>query len=160
MNLESDRDQSGQAVVEFTLGFILFFTVFMATVEFSHLLYTKLTLQHALGIAGRYMVTGRTGQDANGNAIPRDQMIHDVFCANVIATGLVCPSLGPNFTFTCPEAVNGVCTVPGGAADQTVVLTVNLRKPAMMPFSSQFFPTGGVPFQIGTTWKNEPFVNS
>ncbi len=101
----------GQAVVELTLGFLLFFTMFMAIVEFSHLLYTKVTLQHALRTAGRYMVTGNTGTDSNGNLIPRDQMIHDVFCANVIATGLQCPTLASgSFTFTCLPAPGTVCS--------------------------------------------------
>ena len=152
--LQSHR---GQAVVELTFAFLLFFTLFMAIVEFSHLLYTKVTLQHALRTAGRYMITGRTGQDGSGNNIPRDQMIHDVFCANVIATGLPCPSLGAAFQFTC---IGAACTAPGGGPDQTVLVTVNLRKPAMTPFGSQFFPSGGVPFVLSTTWKNEPYPTS
>ena len=151
------KNHRGQAAVELTFAFILFFTLFMAIVEFSHLLYTKVTLQHALRTAGRYMVTGRTGQDSNGNDIPRDQMIHDVFCANVIATGLQCPSLGTAFQFTC---IGAPCSAPGGGPEQTVLVTVNLKKPAMTPFGSQFFPSGGVAFQLSTTWKNEPYPTS
>jgi Flp pilus assembly protein TadG len=155
------QNRGGQAAVELTFAFLLFFTLFMAIVEFSHLLYTKVTLQHALRTAGRYMVTGRTGQDGSGNDIPRDQMIHDVFCANVIATGLQCPSLGSgNFQFVCLPTPGTACTQPGGGPEQTVMVTVSLKKPAMMPFASQFFPTGGVPFVLSTTWKNEPFPTS
>ena len=79
--------QGGQAAVEMTVGFLLFFVIFMSIVEFAHLLYAKVTSQHALGTAGRYMVTGRTGVDAKGKNIPRDIMIHDVLCANLI-TGI------------------------------------------------------------------------
>ena len=155
------QSRGGQAVVELTFAFILFFTLFMAIVEFSHLLYTKVTLQHALRTAGRYMVTGRTGTDGLGNSIPRDQMIHDVFCANVIATGLECPSLGSgNFQFACLPSPGTTCSQPGGGPEQTVMVTVTLTKPAMMPFAAQFFPTGGVPFVLSTTWKNEPFPMS
>jgi len=147
--------RNGQAVVELTFGFLIFFSLFMAIVEFSHLLYSKVTLQHALRTAGRYMVTGKTGTDGAGVAIPRDQMIHDVFCANVIAAGVQCPNLGTsNFQFAC---LGGSCTQPGGGSNQTVVVTVNLSKPSLMPFFSRFFPSGGVPFQLSTTWKNEPF---
>jgi Flp pilus assembly protein TadG len=151
--------RKGQSVVEFTFAFIIFFAAFMAIVEFSHLLYTKVTLQHALGTAGRYMITGRTAKDADNQNIPRDQMIHSVFCANVIATGLGCPTLGgSDFTFQCSgEGVN-VCLQPGGGPNQTVIVTVRMVKPAMMPFFSQFFPSGGVPFQLSTTWRNEPFA--
>ncbi len=84
-------------------------------------------------------------------------MIHDVFCANVIATGLQCPSLGTAFQFAC---IGAACSAPGGGPEQTVIVTVNLKKPAMMPFASQFFPAGGVPFQLSTTWKNEPYPTS
>jgi Flp pilus assembly protein TadG len=147
--------RDGQAVVELTFGFLIFFSLFMAIVEFSHLLYSKVTLQHALRTAGRYMVTGKTGTDGGGLPIPRDQMIHDVFCNNIIAAGVQCPSLGTsNFQFAC---LGGICTQPGGGSNQTVVVTVNLVKPSLMPFFSRFFPSGGVPFQLSTTWKNEPF---
>ena len=157
MNLQSERNQSGQAVVELTLGFLLFFSIFMATVEFSHLLYTKVTLQHALRTAGRYMVTGQTAKDGNGNSLARSDTIHNVFCANVIATGLKCPSLGPNFSFVC---VGAPCSEAAGGPEQTVMATVTLVKPAMTPFFSQFFPSGGVRFQVTSTWRNEPFRSS
>ena len=151
----------GQAVVELTFGFLIFFTMFMAIVEFSHLLYTKVTLQHALRTAGRYMVTGRTEKNGAGVDIPRDQKIHDVFCANVIATGLQCPTLtSGNFSFACLPKPATVCSKAGGGPNQTVMVTVTLQKPAMMPFFSQFFPAGGVPFTLSTTWVNEPYMNS
>ena len=81
MSLKSIRGQRGQAVVELTFAFLIFMTIFYAIIEFSHLLYTKVSLQNALRSAGRYMVTGRTGQDGSGNNIPRDQMIHNIFCS-------------------------------------------------------------------------------
>ena len=151
------RDQRGQAVVELTLGFLLFFAIFMATVEFSHLMYTKVTLQHALRTAGRYMITGQAGKDKNGGNLARSDTIHNVFCANVIATGLQCPSLGPNFSFTCLDAP---CSQPAGGPNQTVMATVTLVKPSMTPFFTRFFSSGGVRFQISSTWKNEPFGSS
>jgi Flp pilus assembly protein TadG len=150
--------RKGQAVVEMTFSFIIFFAFFMAIVEFSHLLYAKVTLQHALRTAGRYMVTGNTGTKSDGSRIPRDQMIHDVFCANVIAAGVQCPALGTsNFQFSC---IGGACTQAGGGPRQTVMVRVNITKPALMPFFSQFFPNGGVPLQLSTTWQNEPFPTS
>jgi Flp pilus assembly protein TadG len=155
MTFSSQRNQNGQAVVEMTFGFLIFFALFMAIVEFSHLLYAKVTLQHALRTAGRYMITGKTGT-SGGNPIPRDQMIHDMFCTNVIAAGVQCPALGSaNFIFTC---ITGTSCPPGGGPEQTVMVTVNLAKPTLMPFFSRFFPSGGVPFQLSTTWRNEPYA--
>jgi Flp pilus assembly protein TadG len=156
MPFKSIRGQRGQAIVELTFSFLIFMTIFYAIIEFSHLLYTKVSLQNALRSAGRYMVTGRTGQDGSGTDIPRDQMIHNIFCSNLFAVGIPCPS-GSDFQFICldpPPAT--ACS--GGGADQTVMVTVNLTKPALIPFFSQFFPTGGVPFTLSTTWKNEPYT--
>lgn len=156
--------RKGQAVVEFTFGFIIFLTFFMAIVEFSHLLYAKITLQHALRTAGRYMITGRT-QMNQGNPLPRNEVIHSMFCANVISAGVQCPALDSgNFTFACLPT-GTACTQPGGGPNQTVLVTVNVRKPTLMPFFSQFFPVDGngvrgVPLQLSTTWKNEPFPTS
>ncbi len=155
------RRSRGQAAVEMTFAFLLFFFMFMAIVEFSHLLYAKVTLQHALRTAGRYMVTGQTTKDAFSVDIPRDKKVHDIFCANVIAAGVICPDLGPSFVFKCPELpLPSDCTTPGGAADQTVIVTVTVKKPALFPFFNRFFPAGGVPFILNTTWKNEPFVTT
>ena len=53
MGFSSKRNQNGQAAVEMTFAFLIFFALFMAIVEFSHLLYAKVTLQHALRTAGR-----------------------------------------------------------------------------------------------------------
>jgi Flp pilus assembly protein TadG len=158
MSLWSIKSQRGQAIVELTFGFLIFMSVFYAIIEFSHLLYTKVTLQNALRAAGRYMVTGNTEQDGSGNPIPRNQVIHTVFCSNVIAVGIPCPS-GSDFQYTCMDPPPATpCS--GGGPDQTVMVTVNLAKPALVPFFSQFFPAGGVPFTLSTTWRNEPFPNS
>lgn len=151
------RKRGGQAVVEMTFGFLIFFTIFMSIVEFSHLLYAKVTLQHALRSAGRYMVTGQTQKDGDGNDIPRDQIVHTVFCANVIAAGVVCPPLGADFKIECLP-IPTACTRLGGGPNQTVMVTANVAKRALMPFFSQFYPAGGVPFTLSTTFKNEPFA--
>lgn len=156
MQLNVLRKKGGQAVVEMTFGFLIFFTIFMSIVEFSHLLYAKVTLQHALRTAGRYMVTGQTKQ-AGGIDIPRDQMVHTVFCANVIAAGVVCPPIGGDFKIECLP-IPTACTQPGGGPNQTVMVTANLAKRALTPFFSQFFSAGGVPFTLSTTWRNEPFA--
>lgn len=151
--------RKGQGVVEMMFGFLIFFAFFMAIVEFSHLLYAKVTLQHALRTAGRVMITGKQGTSITAPR-PRDEMLHDIFCANVIAAGVQCPPLGPNFQFEC---INEPCKTDADAAggtggpEQTVMVTVSLSKPTLIPFFSQFFPTGGVPLQISTTWRNEPF---
>lgn len=157
----SDRQlalQRGQSVVELTFGFLLFFVIFSSVVEFSHLLYTKLTLQHSFREAGRYMITGRTKKDTSQENISRPEVIRNVFCANLISTGLRCPE-ADEFTFTCfkDDGSKVSCSEPGGGPEQTVNLAATFKKRALFPFFVKVFPEGGVDFQLSTTWKNEPF---
>lgn len=155
MFLSCLKKRKGQAVVEFTFIFLLFLFIFFSIVEFGHLLYTKLTLQHALREAGRYMVTGRTAQDPQNNNLPRPEVILKVFCANLLATGLSCPQLGPQFDLKCVDPPS--CTQPGGGPGQTVMVTANFKKRALTPLFAGIFTKDGVEFQLSTTWKNEPF---
>lgn len=153
--------QTGQAVVEMTLGFLLFLMIFFAIVEFAHLLYTKVTLQHAFRESGRYMVTGRTEKDPLDNDLPRPEVIRNVLCANLIATGLRCPDVG-QFTFTCfdDKGLEVACAEPAGGPEQTVMVSATFAKPAHTPLFTNFFPQRGVQFQLSTTWKNEPFSSN
>jgi len=146
------KEEKGQSVVEFALVFPIFALVFFAIVGFSHLFYGKLTLQHALHEAGRYMVTGRTE-----SGLDRTAAIQSVFDQNLIGTGLSCPDIGPQFNFSysgCAEA-DGFCDDAGGAG-QTVKVTASFTKPwFMMLFDA--FSEGGITLTVSTTWKNEPF---
>ena len=85
----------------------------------------------------RYMVTGSTGMN-NGNPIPRDQMIHDMFCNNLIAAGIQCPALDtPKFQFTCVDPAVTPCN--GGGPTSTVMLTVRVSNRRCFRFSRAFF---------------------
>ena len=64
------RNKRGQSVVEFTLAAPLFFAAFYAIIEFSHMLYVRVTVQHALDEAGRYMSLGQGQSGSNPSARP------------------------------------------------------------------------------------------
>jgi Flp pilus assembly protein TadG len=148
------RFANGQAVVEFTFGFILFYMILMAIVEFSHLLYTKVNLQHAVSEAGRYMVTGQgldnTGKDPNA----RLKEIQNRFCNNLIATGLSCADVGSHFSVSCS---GGSCSAPAGGPEQTVTLTVTYVKPWFTGLFHYLVPTPAT-LVSKTTWKNEKYL--
>jgi Flp pilus assembly protein TadG len=135
---KSDR---GQAIVEFTLVALLFFALLFAIVEFSHLFYVRLTLQHALKEAGRFMVTGQ-----GGDADARKKAIEGIFLNRLIGTG---SGLQGPITFTCA----GGCSQPVGGPGQTVTATATFIK----PWFTGFFGTTPITFSVSTTWKNEPF---
>ena len=150
------RSTRGQANLEFALTFPLFALLSLAVVEFSHLFYAELTLQQALREAGRYMVTGQTGKDINGNDMPRPEAIDAVFKKWLIGTGTGLQSLA----LTCGGSV---CNPPGGGPGDKVTLTATFCKPLFTVLFARLFPGGGgcppgnFSFTLSTTWKNEPF---
>ncbi len=146
------KENIGQSAVEFTLGFLLLYTVIMAVVEFSHMFYTKTTLQHAIAEAGRYMITGQgidhTGTDPNA----RLQKVQDKFCNNLIATGLSCVNVSSHLTLTCV----GGCAQPAGGPGQTVTLTATYSRAWFTGMFNHLLPS--ITLVANTTWKNEVYM--
>ena len=145
--------QSGQAVVEFTLGFLFFYTVLMAIVEFSHLMYTKVNLQHAISTAGRYMITGQGIDNTGKDPDARLKVVEKTFCNNLIATGLDCTNVASHFAVSCV----GGCAQAAGGPGQTVTLTVTYTKPWFTGMFKFMLPNP-VSLTARTTWKNERYM--
>jgi Flp pilus assembly protein TadG len=147
------RQQGGQSLVEVTLGFLFFYTVLMAIVEFSHILYTKINLQHAVAEAGRYMVTGQ-GLDPLGlDPNKRLMAVQDKFCKNLVATGFSCSDVSSHFSFSCA----GGCSQPVGGPGQTVTLTVTYQKGWFTGMFGYLLPSP-ITLTANTTWKNENYL--
>ena len=146
------RRQCGQGVVEFTLGFLLFYTVLMAIVEFSFMFYTKITLQHALSEAGRYMVTGQGMDLTHVNPNARLQAVQNKFCNNLVATGISCTNVASHLTVTCV----GGCAAPAGGPSQTVTLTASYTRSWFTGMFNHMLPP--LTLSANTTWKNEPYM--
>ena len=146
--------QTGQGVVEITFGILFFYTTLMAIVEFSHLMYTKVNLQHAVSEAGRYMITGQgidnTGKDPNA----RLKVVQNTFCDNLVATGLNCTTstVSSHLSVTCI----GGCAQPAGGPGQTVTLTATFTKPWFTGMFNYLLP-GPLNLTARTTWKNETY---
>jgi Flp pilus assembly protein TadG len=136
------KSKRGQSVVEFTLAAPLFFLAFYAIIEFSHLFYVRSTLQHALDEAARYMSTGQGQVVGDSNA--RINAIQKVFCNNLVATGIACPTL----TMIAPEG-----NLPG----KIVTITATATKPFFSGFLGFLAPTG-VEMTVSTMYQNEPYV--
>lgn len=149
------KSKSGQSVVEFTLAAPLFFAAFYAIVEFSHLFYVRVTVQHALDEAGRYSSTGQ-GQDAD-KPDARLAAIKDRFCKNLTATGLSCSSL--SFAVSHTTSDGGSASGPGGP-DDIVTVSTTFAKPLFsgaLRLLAPLFPTS-VNMTLSTVYKNEPYV--
>lgn len=149
------KSKSGQSIVEFTLAAPLFFAAFYAIVEFSHLFYARVTVQHALDEAGRYSSTGQ-GQSAD-NPGARLAAIKDRFCKNLTATGLSCSKLA--FAVSHTTSGGGSASGPGGP-DDIVTVSTTFTKPLFggaLKLIAPLFPTS-VTMTLSTIYKNEPYV--
>jgi Flp pilus assembly protein TadG len=69
----STGDESGQALVEFALCAMIFFTLVFGVVEAARMFQSWVTVQHAAREAARYAVTGR--EDCDGLATGRENCI-------------------------------------------------------------------------------------
>lgn len=149
------KSKSGQSIVEFTLAAPLFFAAFYAIVEFSHLFYVRVTVQHALDEAGRYSSTGQ-GQSAD-KPDARLAAIKDRFCSNLTATGLSCSKL--SFVVSHTTSDGGSAGGPGGP-DDIVTVSTTFTKPLFsgaLKLVDPIFPTS-VTMTLSTIYKNEPYV--
>jgi uncharacterized membrane protein (UPF0127 family)/Flp pilus assembly protein TadG len=152
------KSQKGQAITEFSLALLLFLTAFFAIVEFSHLFYVKLTLQHALKEAGRYMVTGRADMPNEAtpdpaDMMPRQQSIEAVFDKWLMGTGAGLQS----FTMTCGgDDCGGGAPTASYSEPVRVTLTATFTKPFFTPLFT-LIANGPITFSVSTTWVNEPF---
>lgn len=152
------RQRNGQSVVELVLGFLFFYTVMMAIVEFSHILYTRVNLQYALAEAGRLMVTGQ-GLDVSGmNPDQRLTAVRNKFCQNLIATGISCSDVSSHFTVVdCDGGGPLACSKPVGGPGQTVTLKVEYQKTWFTGIFGYILP-GPVTLTAKTTWRNENYL--
>ena len=145
--------QSGQGVVELTFGFLFFYTALMAVVEFSHLMYARVNLQHAIAEAGRYMITGQGLDNSGKDPNARLKVVENKFCNNLIATGLDCTNVASHLTLSCV----GGCAQAAGGPGQTVTLTASFTKPWFTGLFNFLLPST-VTLTARTTWKNEPYM--
>ncbi len=66
------RPERGQAIVEFSLCFLLFLSIMIAIFNFGWLLFTKATLNQAVQAGVRFAITGPDGGTAGQDAIIKD----------------------------------------------------------------------------------------
>ena len=140
------RRDSGSGMIEYALSVLLFLTMVFSAIDFSFLLFTKLTLQNAARQAGRYAITGQsmTGLSRYASILSTVQTY----------------SLGratSNNTTVCSASLG--CGSGGGPQD-TVTITITYPYKFITPFVAPFFKNGSYTIVVSTTFKNEPFPPS
>ena len=146
------RSEDGDTVVEFALTFLVFISLTFAVVDFGHLFFVEMEVQHAIQDAARYGSTGNHLPDPNnpGNALSR--------ASSIIGT-LESEVPGVNLSNIQISSLNGGLGSGGGPGDMlTVSTTVNM--PLFTPLIARLFPNGQYTFKASITVKNEPFLPS
>lgn len=149
--------QAGATIVEFALVASLLFSILLAIVDFGHMFWVNLTMQHAVREGARYAVTGRadldptpadptTRCDAAIEKIRRESMgLYDRVVSRV----------------EFKTVVGGTVTTLGSGscygAGQIIVVDVQAAAPVLTPFLRPMFADGLYRFSVSTTMKNEAF---
>lgn len=142
------RDDGG-ATMEFALVATMLFTMMFGCFEFACLMYSQITLQHAVREAGRYAMTGNHLDDPAhpGQKLSRSASITQV--AQAAAMGLDVANIHIS-------SVLGGNNNAGGPGDTvTISLTANL--PLMTALIGQYFAHGTYTTTVSASFRNEPF---
>lgn len=150
--------QKGAAAVEFSLVSILLFMIVFTIIDFGHLFFTNLTMQHAVREGTRYAVTGNTGLAANqASATARcDAAIEKI---REQSMGYY-DNLNSDVQFGTVDANGNITNIGGGGcynAGDIIVIRVTATAPLMTPWLQAAFGGQGYQFRVSTTMKNEEF---
>jgi len=153
--------QCGAALVEFALVSSVFFLVFCSILDFGHLFYVNLTMQHAVREGARIASVGR--QDLDPVPTPGNPMQnrYDTLVARMQEQSMgLWTQVSPVVSVDTIDAAGDVVGLPAnnvGASAQIIVVSVDCTVPLLTGFTRVFFAGGSYKFRVSTTIKNEPF---
>ena len=150
---ERRAGRTGQAIVEFSLCFLLFISIILATFSFCFWVFAKATLHHAVREGVRFAITGRT---LNGPLGPlgQDDVIKDTVVENSWPF-LTDAADRDAITIEYFEA-DGTPTTDNFARNSVVVSVVNYAVPMITP--SPLFPLlDQAFFNVSAVDRVEPF---
>jgi hypothetical protein len=153
--------QAGQSLAETAICAVLFFLLIFGILDFGRLLFTHLTLQHAMREAGRFAATGR--HDSNPSdptyTTSRTNAIFQV--AKRAAVGLSLSSYQICSQYSGTNSGGGPCEMVTISLSQDLRLITPLVPMLGHFFGVTNFMNGGVyRATASATFRNEPFPPS
>ena len=153
------KDNSGQAIVEFAIAAVLFFSLAFMVMDLGLMFYVKFTMQHAVREGTRYAVTGRTIDASTAQRASVITLIQQksngLYDRN--PTVLTFSTVNPQ-----NQGVTPLPTGPGqpggntvGAGGDIVLVQLTYSWPLLTPFLKPFFPNGTYTFTVASTMRNE-----
>lgn len=138
-------------MVELAILMPVFILMIFAMLDFSRMMFTKITLQHAMREAGRFGVTGRSLPDPNH---PETLQSRLASIKQVVREKAIGVQVDPNAIYI--SSVSGGANNAGGPGD-TFTLSLDYEFHFITPFVGKYFDNGGHAFTVSTTFRNEPF---
>jgi len=157
-------NNTGQAVVEFSLVAILFFFMLLSIVDMGYMFYVNFTMQHAVREGTRYAITGQSnlGTDRRSALIQKiknssnglyDKNLHSPKNPTI---KVISPSNVTFSNYTSGTVQNG----DPGKPDDVIVVSLTYTCPLITPVLKPFFNGGQYTFTVKSTMKNESAPNS
>lgn len=139
------HDQRGTSTIELAIVFPVLMLIVLGIFDFSHMFYTRLTMQHAVREAVRFAVTGNTTVDPNtGLPVARVDAIKGKIAQNAVATAVDLDKI----TITPAD---------GGGPGDVVTVRADFSYEFSTPLIKPLFPGGQFDFSVRSSMKNEPF---
>jgi len=153
-------NEKGQAIVEFAMASLIFFSLLFAIIDLCIMFYVNLTMQHAVREGARYAITGQSnlGTDRRSALIARIRnSSNGLYDKNTnVPSDPVISVLTPNsVTFTNYSGMP-VSGAPG-KPDDIIVIRLTYKWPLLTPILRPFFAGGNYTFTVKATMKNESF---
>lgn len=143
MAIKKRKADSGQTIVETAISAMILLQLVFATVDFSHLYFSQLTLQNAVRQGGRYAITG---QAMSG----KSRYLSILTTVENTSLGMATSSN----TTVCGQILGCLC---GGGPGETVTVKVVYPYKFLTPLIGAFFTNGTYTFTVSTSFKNESF---
>lgn len=147
----SGHAERGMELVELTILLPVFLLLMFATIDFSRLVFTQTTLQHAMREGGRFGVTGDRLPDPDDPKSMQSRIDSIRNVVNKAATGVNVDPAGISIS-----SARGGASNAGGPGD-TLTISMNYRFVFVTPLVGQFFDDGAYTIRVSTSFRNEPF---
>lgn len=157
--INTGRQESGAATVEFALVAVVFLTLIFSIIDFAYLLWGNLSMQHAVREGARYAVVGNADLDPDPQGTAQDRCDAAIERIRNQSMGFYA-KVSPVVSFKTVNADGSITPVPANScagSNQIIVITVNCTLPVLTPLIQPFFPDGAYSFSVSTTMRNEAF---
>jgi Flp pilus assembly protein TadG len=150
-------DDSGQTLLEFALGLMIFLVLVFGSMDFANLLYHKVTLQNAARQAGRYAITGQCLLNSSGACSMSRYLSIQQVLENASIGIINSSNIASDVTIICINEGGGCPTSAGGPGD-LVTITVTYKYSFMTAPIARLFPGGTYTIVVSSAFINEPFL--